>query len=134
MDGSFDEYNDWELNVGETEPSFINLSTNGAGSLFPPNSLYKDVCNDILFERLCPTAEDIWVWAMSILNKTKIKSVKNNIVQLTYINLARELNIINEETLYSSNFKGGNDLQLKQILDYYPDILKIVWGDYYRSN
>jgi len=134
MDGSFDEYNDWELNVGETEPSFINLSTNGAGSLFPPNSLYKDVCNDILFERLCPTADDIWVWAMAILNKTKIKSVKNNIVQLTYINLARELNIINEETLYSSNFKGGNDLQLKQILDYYPDILKIVWGDYYRSN
>lgn len=133
-EGSFESYNEWELNVGETEPSFTNLSTNGAGSLFPPNSLHSDVCNNELFEKLCPTADDIWVWAMAILNKTKIKCVKNNMVQLTYINLARELNIINEKTLYSSNFEGGNDLQLKQIIDYYPDVLKVVEEDYYESN
>ncbi|ALT69746.1 glycosyltransferase family 2 protein [Methanobrevibacter millerae] len=133
-EGSFESYNDWELNVGETKPSFINLSTNGAGSLFPPNSLHEDVCNNELFEKLCPTADDIWVWAMAILNKTKIKCVKNNMFQLTYINLARELNIINEKTLYSSNFDGGNDLQLKQVIDYYPDVLKSVKEDYYESN
>lgn len=133
-DNSFKSYNDWELNIDETEPSFVNLSTNGAGSLFPPNSLYKDIFNKELFERLCPNADDIWVWAMAILNKTKIKCVKNNMVQLTYVNLARELNIINEKTLYSLNYGGGNDSQLKQIIDYYPDILKILKEDYYGSN
>ena len=133
-DNSFKSYDDWELNVDETEPSFINLSTNGAGSLFPPNSLYDDISNKELFERLCPTADDIWVWAMAILNKTKIKGVKNNMVKLTYVNLARELNLINEKTLYSLNFGGGNDLQLKQITEYYPDILKIVMEDYHGSN
>lgn len=128
-DNSFKSYDEWELNDGEVKQSYLNFSTNGAGSLFPPNSLYSDATNKILFEKLCPNADDVWIWAMAILNGTKIKSVKDNMVQLTYVNLARELNIINEKTLYSTNFDGGNDLQLKNILDYYPDIMKILMED-----
>ena len=128
-DGSLKSYDEWELNDGEIKQSYLNFSTNGAGSLFPPNSLYSDVFNKNLFEKLCPNADDVWIWAMAILNGTKIKGVKDNMTQLTYVNLARELNIINEKTLYSSNFEGGNDSQLKNILEYYPDIMKILRGD-----
>ena len=126
---SLKSYDEWKFNDGEVKESFFNFSTNGAGSLFPPHSLYSDVSNKNLFEKLCPNADDVWIWAMAILNRTKIKCVKNNMVQLTYVNLARELNIINEKTLYSSNFEGGNDLQLKNIIDYYPDIMKILMED-----
>lgn len=126
---SLKSYDEWKLNDGEVKESFFNFSTNGAGSLFPPHSLYSDVSNKNLFEKLCPNADDVWIWAMAILNRTKIKGVKNNMVQLTYVNLARELNILNEKTLYSSNFEGGNDLQLKNIIDYYPDIMKILMED-----
>jgi len=126
---SLKSYDEWKFNDGEVKESFFNFSTNGAGSLFPPHSLYSDVSNKNLFEKLCPNADDVWIWAMAILNRTKIKCVKNNMVQLTYVNLARELNILNEKTLYSSNFEGGNDLQLKNIIDYYPDIMKILMED-----
>ena len=128
-DCSLKSYDEWELNDGEIKQSYLNFSTNGAGSLFPPNSLYFDVSNKHLFEKLCPNADDVWIWAMAILNGTKIKGVKDNMTQLTYVNLARELNILNEKTLYSSNFEGGNDLQLKNVLDYYPNIMKIVRED-----
>lgn len=126
---SLKSYDEWKLNDGEVKESFFNFSTNGAGSLFPPHSLYSDVSNKNLFEKLCPNADDVWIWAMALLNRTKIKGVKNNMVDLTYVNLARELNIINEKTLYSSNFDGGNDLQIKNIIDYYPDIMKILMED-----
>ena len=89
----------------------------------------SDVSNKNLFEKLCPNADDVWIWAMAILNRTKIKGVNNNMRELTYVNLARELNILNEKTLYSSNFDGGNDLQIKNIIDYYPDIMKILTED-----
>lgn len=127
--GSLKSYDEWKLNGGEIKQSYLNFSTNGAGSLFPPNSLYSDVSNKNLFEKLCPNADDVWIWAMAVLNGTKIKGVKNNMAELTYVNLARELNILNEKTLYSSNFEGGNDLQLKNILEYYPDIMKILMED-----
>ena len=126
---SLKSYDEWKLNDGEVKESFFNFSTNGAGSLFPPHSLYSDVSNKNLFEKLCPNADDVWIWAMALLNRTKIKGVKNSLVQLTYVNLARELNILNEKTLYSSNFDGGNDLQIKNIIDYYPDIMKILMED-----
>lgn len=128
-DCSLKSYDEWELNDGEIKQSYLNFSTNGAGSLFPPNSLYSDVLNKNLFEKLCPNADDVWIWAMAILNGTKIKGVKYNMTQLTYVNLARELNILNEKTLYSSNFEGGNDLQIKNILEYYPDIMRILMED-----
>ena len=128
-DSSFKSYDEWKFNDGEIKESFFNFSTNGAGSLFPPHSLYSDVFNKKLFEKLCPNADDIWIWAMAVLNRTKIKGVKDNMTKLTYVNLARELDIINEKTLYSSNVGGGNDLQLKNILDYYPDIMKILRED-----
>ncbi|MEE0024316.1 glycosyltransferase family 2 protein [Methanobrevibacter sp.] len=127
--GSLKSYDEWKLNDGEVKQSFFNFSTNGAGSLFPPHSLYSDVSNKNLFEKLCPNADDVWIWAMAILNRTKIKGVNNNMRELTYVNLARELNILNEKTLYSSNFDGGNDLQIKNIIDYYPDIMKILTED-----
>ena len=126
---SLKSYDDWKLNDGEIKQSFFNFSTNGAGSLFPPHSLYSDVFDKNLFEKLCPNADDVWIWAMAVLNGTKIKGVDNNMKELTYVNLARELNILNEKTLYSSNFDGGNDLQIKNVLNYYPNIMKILMED-----
>lgn len=121
-------YSDWELTKEEELPSFLNFSTNGAGSLFPPNSLHKDILNEELFHQLCPSGDDIWVWAMAVLNKTKIKGVADNMAELIYVNVARELNILNQKTLYSVNALN-NDSQIKNILEYYPLIMKTILED-----
>ena len=125
-DDSFLCYNDWKFVIGDESPSHYNFSTNGAGSLFPPNCLYKDITNENLFKKLSPQADDVWIWAMAVLNRTKVRVVPNNNPSLVYVNLARELNLLGEKTLFSSNVSGGNDSQISNVINYYPEILEIL--------
>ena len=63
---------------------------------------------------------------MAVLNKTKIKVVKDNMCYLTYVNPAREMNLINEKTLWSTNYKGDNDTNLTNLINEFPEILDII--------
>lgn len=49
----------------------------GAGTLYPPNTLHKDVLNTDLIQTLVPTHDDIYFWVMAILADTKIRLVKS---------------------------------------------------------
>jgi hypothetical protein len=122
--GEIAPYKKWKKATNSSKPSYLNFLTSGGGVLFPPSSLYKDILNENLFLNLAPNADDIWFWAMTILNNTKIVSPKNSTKKLTYINPARERGLTNEITLFSSNKKGGNDIQLAKVIEHYPEILK----------
>lgn len=125
-DNSIKGYNEWPLITNETDPSYLNFSTNGAGTLYPPNSLNELILNYNLARKLSPTSDDIWIWVMAVLNKTKIKVVKDNMCYLTYVNPAREMNLINEKTLWSTNYKGDNDTNLTNLINEFPEILDII--------
>lgn len=127
-DNTLSNYENWSLSYEERAPSFLNFSTNGAGSLFPPNSLHESIFDENTFKKLCPNGDDIWIWAMSVLNKTKIKCIKDNFVELTYVNPARDVNILNEKTLYAINVLD-NDNQINNVLNEFPQILKIIIDD-----
>lgn len=120
------KYAEWELCLGEYQSSFLNFATNGAGSLIPPNSYDKEILNYNLAEKLCSSTDDIWFWAMSVLNHTKTHVVENNMPWLTYVNPARDFNILNEKTLWSINSQGKNDENLNKILHHFPKILDII--------
>ncbi|MDD3436076.1 MAG: hypothetical protein PHC64_02880 [Candidatus Gastranaerophilales bacterium] len=123
-------YNQWPHCIQSVEKSFLNFCTTGGGVLYPPNSLYKDVFNEELFLKLCPTTDDLWFWSMAVLNGTKINVVENNIRDITYINPERDLGISGEKTLYVQNLCGeANDIQLKKILDCYSQLNKIISFD-----
>ena len=47
----------------------------GSGCLFPPNSLYKDMLDEELFLSLLPTHDDVFTWAMLVMNDKKIEVV-----------------------------------------------------------
>lgn len=129
-DGSFNKYSAWDLLDQGAEPSYLNFPTNGAGTLFPPNSFDDSIFNIPLLKDLCPTADDLWFWVMAIKNKTKIKVLNENISELTYINLAREDLILNEKVLWSTNTTGkNNDVQLKSLVNYFPEINQIIHED-----
>ena len=96
------------------------------GFLYPANCLYKDVLNDELFTEIAAKADDVWFWAMSVLNNTKTLVPKNHIQELTYVNPERERGLTDEITLFSSNKKGGNDLQIEKVINHYPQILEIL--------
>ena len=117
------KYSKWIRQASNIEPSFCNFLTGAGGVLYPPDSLYKDALNEELFLKLSPTADDIWFWAMAVLNNTRINVIKNNIAVLHFTNIERELGLNGERILYRKNdIGGGNDKQLKNIFKYYPNL------------
>ena len=116
-------YNEWTKCINDNSSSFFNFITSVGGVLYPPNSLYKDVCNIELLRELTPDNDDIWVWAMAVLNNTSIRVPENTKNELRYINPERELNLNDDKTLASTNLTGNNDIQMQKILNYYPEIM-----------
>ncbi len=63
--GSLLPYGDWENNIGEREAGPEVFPTSGAGVLYPPGSLHRDVGGTELFLRICPNADDLWLYWMA---------------------------------------------------------------------
>ena len=125
--GNVDDYNNWMLNTDEDDYSYLNLPTGAGGVLYPPNCFYKDVMNKDIFTSRCRYSDDIWLWAMAILNHKKIKTPKVRLESLIYVNPAREKNLTNERNLSTLNvLKGYNNTQMSNIIDKYPQILEII--------
>lgn len=116
--GKLDQYTNWTFCITTSDASYLNFCTTGGGVLYPPGALYADVFNEELFTKLCPTADDIWFWAMATLNHTKIRVVDNNLSNLIYINPEIEFGIKNGTSLWQVN-KQENDAQLMNIYTYY---------------
>lgn len=116
-DGSLKQYSQWPLIQGATSTNDIFFGT-GGGSLYEPAKMYKDTCNRELFTRLCPIADDIWLNAMIRLSKL-------NIIKLDCGGLLPIQNN-NSPVLFKENvINGKNDLQIKDLNNYYSTKLKI---------
>jgi len=111
-------YNEWQKCITTDNVSYLNFFTGAGGILYPPNSLYKDTLNEELFMALCPTADDIWFWAMAVLNNTKIRVVQENINNFIFINPELEFRMTDAISLYKINLIE-NDRQLKKVFDHY---------------
>lgn len=120
-------YKKWKHRISHDFASFHNFCTGAGGILYPPHSLYRDAADIKLFQRLAPNADDLWFWAMAVLNGTPINIVDNNLKQLIYVNPERELKLTNEMTLAMVNTASGqNDRQLKQIFQHYPQLITFL--------
>ena len=127
-------YSSWEKMLNINTPSFYNFLTGVGGVLYAPNVFYKDFFNEKLFMELTPQNDDIWFWAMAVLNDTKIKIVDDPINILTYINPEKEIGFNNDITLTSSNVQQSqNDIQLNKVLTYYPQIMEKLLNEYSKN-
>lgn len=113
-------YRKWYHNVKIPSVSFNNFLTGGGGALYPPRCLFQDIYNEKLFRELCPLADDIWFWAMAVLNGTRIKIIENAQPELQYVSGTQEdcLSKIN------NGEQNMNDVQLAKVLQKYPEIMK----------
>ena len=123
------DYSNWDFCDGTNKSSFLNFPTGAGGIMYFPGALSEKVFDEDAFMRLCPTADDIWFWAMAVLNHTKITCIDGQYDCLNYVNVARETGAINNFTLWNFNKTGKNDAQLKNVLDEFPDILEIIDND-----
>ena len=120
--GEMNFYDSWPKCISTDEASYLNLFTGVGGVLYPPRSLYQDTSNVDLFMRLCPTADDVWFWAMAVLNETKIRVVDRNISEFIGVDPEMEHGLKDGLILYRIN-KNTNDDQIKCVLDFYRDRL-----------
>ena len=80
--GKVMSYNDWAKERRNESVAYNNFLTGVGGVLYPPHCLDKDITNDKVFLKLCPKADDIWIWAMALRHHTKIHVLKENITAL----------------------------------------------------
>ena len=62
-------YNEW-VKTAAKGCSLYNLPTGVNGILYPPKSLHEEVFNEDVFLKICPTADDLWFRAMSLMKGT----------------------------------------------------------------
>lgn len=99
------------------EPSYNNFATGVGGVIYKREHFYKDVCNESIFLRLCPTSDDIWFWTMAVLQGTKTRLITPSFSDVGCIDGTQE------QALWKiNNDKGGNDLAIKNILMFYPEL------------
>ncbi len=94
---------------------FILLGVGGV--LYPPKCMYKDLFEIELIKELSLTADDVWLSAMAMLNKTEIVSTDYKMNHLS-------VSFINNETLLSEN-RSANQIQIDKINDFYNEKIGI---------
>ena len=122
-DGTLRPYNSWPDHINDDSSSYLNFFIGVGGVLYPPKSLYKDVCNEDLFKKLSPTADDVWLWAMALMNNTKIRVVSLPYGNPIYTNADRMCCLTDDGQLFEVNCmdKKLNDTYLNNILKQYTE-------------
>lgn len=123
-------YKQWQKNTTQPKPSFRNFLTGCGGVLYPPHSLYKDVGDAELFRKIAPYADDIWFWAMTVLNNVKVRSFRGRMRKVLLVNPERELRNTEQLTLTQLNIaQDGNNKQMAAVIAHYPQLLEKLKED-----
>lgn len=109
-------YNEW-LDVKTESTSYDNLLLGVGGVLYPPHICYTDVCHEDLFMECAPSEDDLWFWAMVVMNNSKIHVIHNENSATIPVP-----NVNNEFALYNENSLGRSDISLQKIISRYPMI------------
>lgn len=106
-------YNDWEIETSQQDALSLNFPTCGGGALYPPGVFYSDVLRIDVFKRICPNADDVWLYWMMSLNGAVARKV----------GLRRPLYNwpdTQQTALFHSNAGGGgNDEQIRAMIQTY---------------
>ena len=125
-DGSLQPSNAWPY-AEDGSLSYLNIATGVGGVLYFPGCFHSDVTDVEKFLRLCPTADDLWLWAMEILAGQMIRKTAAPRRELVCVNPLREFSPDPKEHLMAENmFYGGNDRQLHQLMREYPRLMTIL--------
>ena len=114
-------YNDWKYCINDITRSPLNFPTGVGGVLFPPHCFTNEIFNSDVFLELCPNADDIWFYAMALLNGTPCNWVKTDCPDGYY----KIIEIYPNSLCYSNTDRQncGNDIQFKKVFERYN-----LWG------
>ncbi len=120
-------YTSWQFLNSSFPPAFTNFPTTGGGVLFPPHCFDSEIFKEDIFTKLCPSADDIWFWAMMLKNNIKIKMANSKYSKISPIPT-------NSPKLWDINSKpDGNDKQIKNVLTYY-NLYDKLYSDFCKGD
>ena len=92
-----------------------NLCPHGvSGVLYPPHCVHPEAFNVEAMKKLCPLADDIWLKIMELLNGTKaVLAIDKQRVPGWLVDGSQAI------ALWHENNAGGNDRQLRAVIDAY---------------
>ncbi len=95
----------------------IKILGSGGGALFPPHLLYKDTTNIELIQKVAPTNDDYWLWAMAHLNGTPIRLIDNFMDNIVCVK-----DTLNSGLWENTNSHGEGSRQFMNIINHYPQL------------
>lgn len=120
LEGQYIPYNQWldcKMGSKDDEKSFIGC----CGICYPPHVFDDEILREDIFMQLCPTADDIWFWAMQ--ERQGIRRAYIDPWGRGYhvsVNRIEEYDWSQTGTLMSQNLVGGkNNQQLVNVVKYY---------------
>lgn len=106
-------YMQWDMEIQSTESSRLNFQTGVGGVLYPPQAFNKEVLNVEAFNRLCPQADDVWLYWMIRLNGLVVRRVPQTHRLYTWPDTQKT-------ALFHDNVAGGgNDDQVRAMVNFY---------------
>lgn len=113
--GSLKPYKEWKFCAnGIQGPSLLLFPTGEGGVLYAPNMLNQQVTNVDLFRELCPTADDVWLKAMSLLNAIPCKKIAANSKSFIQIKGTQSKALWKENTE-----QNKNDIQINSVFEHF---------------
>ena len=104
-------YRNWKMIKNSKDSSFFNFFGSGGGTLFPPKSFHFEVLNFDVIKNVAMNADDIWLNAMTRLNRYPVEQVTG----LTIFNIPSR----NKVTLSQKNLgENQNDIQLQKVSEF----------------
>ena len=111
-------------NTTKTNSSYFNTIIGCGGVLYPPNSLNQEVLNIEKLLKLSSTQDDVWFWAMAVLNHTQIKIVDGFNTNLFTVENTQQSGLCKINCKKNIGMSGQE--ALNNILKEYPQIISII--------
>ena len=121
--GNIKPYVTWyDEHLTALECNIKNFPTGIGGILYPPHSLAEEVTDETLFMKLAPTADDIWLKAMSLKQGKNCRQIKLNKPVMRFHTGIKE---VQTSALCKDNIeKNLNDKAVHAVFDYF-DLWKL---------
>lgn len=118
-DDKYIPYNEWKDCKYGDEHSPISFF--GCCCCYPPHIFDEEILKSDIFMKLCPTADDIWFWAMEERQHIRRAYIEPHGFGLNiYVNRIEEYDLSLQSTLmYINGALGKNNQQLQDVLQYY---------------
>jgi hypothetical protein len=121
--GYLKPYFEWRRRVDDNDaPSHLIFPTGVGGVLYPPGALHTEVFNQEVFRAICPTADDVWLKAMALLNGVKSKRMPGSHREFPLVSGTKASGLF-----YKNICEKRNDRQIEAVFTHY-DLLTRLQG------